>query len=366
MDGMTEVTPKKSTRTNAYRWIFRGIVFGFLLLVLMFGLVVFAFIRNLTASWTGVGINPFRPIDVAFRPEQPTNENDIIELETVPDVQITPIPWDGKSRISILLLGLDYRDWVERKSAPRSDTMILVSVDPITRQISMLSIPRDLWVEIPGFGHNRINSAYMFGESSRLPGGGPALAMRVVEDLVGVPIQYYAVVNFSTFETMIDEIGGIDVLVKERIKISPIGRMSIWLDPKAHHFNGAEALAYARVRKTSGGDFSRAERQQQVALAILDKVVGAEMIPTLVSKAPKLYQELSSGIRTNLSLEEMISLAWLATSIPKEDYHQGVIAPPSMVGFYTRPDGAQVLRAVTDQIRVLRDQLFVDTSAIGP
>jgi LCP family protein required for cell wall assembly len=363
---MKQASRQKSTAKSAYRWIFRAIAFGFLLLVLMFGVVVFAFVRNLTASWTGVGINPFKPIDVAFRPADPTSGSEPGIPETVPDVQVTPIPWDGKSRISILLLGLDYRDWVARKGSPRSDTMILVSVDPITRQVSMLSIPRDLWVEIPGFGHNRINTAYMFGESSRLPGGGPALAMRVVEDLVGVPIQYYAVVDFSAFERLIEEIGGIDVLVRERIKIAPIGRMAFYLDPKAHHLDGAEALAYARVRKASGGDFGRAERQQQVAFAILDKVVGAEMIPTLVAKAPKLYQEVSSGINTNLSLEEMVSLAWLVTSIPKEDYHRGVIAPPNMVGFYTRPDGAQVLRAVTDQIRVLRDQLFVETSAVAP
>lgn len=366
MKDVTEKTGKPTSNKQIYRWLFRAIALGFIALVLMFGVVAFAFVRNITASWTGVGLNPFNPIDVAFRPEEATVDTNEIDLEPVPDVQVTPIPWDGKSRISILLLGLDYRDWVARKGAPRSDTMILVSIDPVTRQVSMLSIPRDLWVEIPGFGHNRINTAYMFGESSRLPGGGPALAIRVVEDLVGVSIQYYAVVDFSTFEYLIDEIGGIDVLVTERLKISPIGRMSFYLDPKAHHLDGAQTLAYARVRKASGGDFGRAQRQQQVAFAILDKVVGAEMIPTLVAKAPKLYQKLSSGIITNLSLEEMISLAWLATSIPKEDYHRGVIAPPNMVGFYTRPDGAQVLRAVTDQIRVLRDQLFVDTSAIGP
>ncbi|MFP3854572.1 MAG: LCP family protein, partial [Anaerolineales bacterium] len=175
----------------------------------------------------------------------------------------------------------------------------------------------------------------------------------------------YAVIEFSAFERMIDEIGGIDVLVPQRIKISPIGRTSFWLDAKAHHLDGAEALAYARVRKNAGGDFGRAERQQQVALAVVDRVVGFDMVPTLVSKAPRLYQELSSGIRTDMTLSQMVSLGWLAINVPKDDIRQGVISPPGMVRFHTTDTGAQVLRPVPDAIRELRDRLFVETSAVG-
>lgn len=244
--------------------------------------------------------------------------------------------------------------------------MFLVTIDPITQEAGMLSIPRDLWVEIPGFGFNRINTAYMFGEAYSLPGGGPGLAMQVVENLLGIPIQYYAVIEFPTFENLIDEIGGIDVAVKERIKIAPIGRDAFWLDPKPYHLDGAETLAYARVRKYGGGDFGRAGRQQQVALAVMDRVVGFDMIPTLVTKAPGLYLQLSEGIKTNMSLQEMIALGWLAISIPKDNISQGVIAPPNMIAFHVRPDGANVLRAVPDQIRIMRDEIFVDTSGFGP
>lgn len=336
---------------------------AFALGILLLGALLFSAVRNITASWTGTGLNPFNPVQPSQQPgAEPTAPGPTATLVLA---EVTPIPWNGKSRVTILLMGLDYRDWQRGVGAPRSDTMMLLSVEPVTRQVSMLSIPRDLWVEIPGFTHNRINTAYSSGEANRLPGGGPGLAMRAVENLVGVPIQYYAVIDFATFERLIDEIGGIDVLVQERIKISPIGRLSKWLDAKAYHLDGAEALAYARTRKGSGGDFSRAQRQQQVALAILDRVVGFEMIPTLVAKAPALYQELASGVRTNMSLEQIISLAWLAARLPKENIQQGVIAPPRMVGFYTRPNGAQVLRPVPDEIRILRDQLFVDTSEIG-
>jgi len=230
----------------------------------------------------------------------------------------------------------------------------------------MVSIPRDLWVEIPGFKHNRINTAYMLGEAYNLPGGGPALAQQTVENLLGVPVTYFAVIDFHTFERLIDEIGGIDVLVKERIRIAPIGAESSYLEAKPYHLNGAEALAYARVRKNAGGDFGRAERQQQVVLAALDRVVGFDVLPGLVARSPALYQELASGIRTNLSLEQIISLAWLVLKIPSDDVQSGYIGPPKMVGFYTRPDGAQVLRFVPDQIRIMRDEIFVETSAFSP
>jgi anionic cell wall polymer biosynthesis LytR-Cps2A-Psr (LCP) family protein len=174
------------------------------------------------------------------------------------------------------------------------------------------------------------------------------------------------VIDFHAFERVVDEIGGVDVEVPQEIRIAAIGRKGRYLEPGWHHLDGPDALAYARVRKTAGGDFGRAERQQQVVLAVLDRLVSLEMLPTLVSKAPTLYQEVSEGVRTSLSLEQMVSIAWLAVQIPRENIRQGVIAPPKMVGFYTRPDGAQVLRAVTEQIRILRDQIFSETSAFGP
>jgi LCP family protein required for cell wall assembly len=349
--------------SNRPKWLLPVLAVGFGITILVVGLLTHAIVRDLTEAWTGTGLNPFSPIGQATGEGLPLPPG--VPTATIPIPEVTPVPWDGRSRVTILLLGLDFRDWQAGVGAPRSDSMMLLSVDPISEQVSILSIPRDLWVEIPGFTHNRINTAYSSGEGNRLPGGGPGLAMRTVESVIGVPIQYYAVVDFATFERLIDEIGGIDVLVRQRIKISPIGRLSRWLEAKPYHLDGAEALAYARTRKGGGGDFSRAERQQQVALAILDRVVGFDMIPLLVGKAPVLYQELASGVRTNLSLNQMIALAWLAKDIQKEDIQMAVIEPPNMIGFYTRPDGAQVLRAVPDEIRKLRDRLFVDTSAIG-
>lgn len=342
----------------------RLLAVAFILSSIIMAIVTYFLVRDLTASYTGVGLNPFEAQggDDLYNTPLPNVTPTAIELP------VEPIPWDGNARVTILVMGTDYRDWLEGQGAPRSDTMMLVTIDPITRQAGMLSIPRDLHVEIPGFGYNRINTAYRFGESARLPGGGPELAIKTVENLIGVPIDYYAVIDFHTFERMIDEIGGIEVEVPVRIKISPINRHQRWLEPGVHQLDGPDALGYARVRKGegSGGDFGRAERQQQVVLAVLERMVRLDLLPSMISKAPSLYQELASGVRTNLSLEQMISLAWLAIQIPEDQIQSGVIGPPKMVGFYTKPDGAQVLRAVPDQIRILRDQIFTATSAFGP
>ena len=347
--------------TSCYTWVLRGLALAFGLSTFLAAVVIFYLVQDFTAGYTGIGLNPFQEVDQEF-------DTTPLPNVTPTAVQLLEMPesWDGKARVTILVLGIDYRDWEAGASAPRSDSMMLVTIDPITMQAGMISIPRDLWVEIPGFNVNRINTAYMFGEAYRLPGGGPELAIKAVEGLLGVPIQYFAVINFHTFERMIDELGGVDVEVSQRIKISAIGRHQRWLDPGIHHLDGPDTLAYARVRKGAGDDFGRAERQQQVLLAVLERVVSLDMLPVLISKAPTLYQELSTGIRTNLSLEQMISLALLAVKVPEENIRKGVIGLPNMVGFYTRPDGAKVLRQVPDQIRQLRDYIFTETSAFGP
>jgi LCP family protein required for cell wall assembly len=349
-------------KISYYTWVIRFLVVAFILSIVLGSFIIYHLVRDLTVGYTGVGLNPFRPVDQDVMTGTPLPG----VTPTMVQFQETPQPWDGKARVTILVMGIDYRDWEAGEGAPRSDSMMLVTVDPITMQAGMLSIPRDLWVEIPGFNFNRINAAYAFGEGYRLPGGGPDLAVKTVERFIGVPIQYYAVIDFRAFERMIDELGGLDLEVQERIKISAIDRHERWLEPGIHHLDGPDTLAYARARKGAGGDFGRAARQQQVLRAVLDHLVRLDMLPALITRAPALYQELASGVRTNLSLEQMVSLAWLAVRIPQDSIRQGVIGPPKMVGFYTRPTGAQVLRPVPDQIRQLRNYIFVETSAFGP
>ncbi|MGD1994499.1 MAG: LCP family protein, partial [Anaerolineae bacterium] len=124
-------------------------------------------------------------------------------------------PWQGNQRVNVLLLGIDER---ESEHGPwRTDTMMVLTVDPLTKSGGMLSIPRDLWVPIPGFDHGKINTANYLGDAYDYPGGGPALAMRTVEYNLGVPIHYYVRVNFKAFIELVDMVGGIDVYVEEEI-----------------------------------------------------------------------------------------------------------------------------------------------------
>lgn len=279
----------------------------------------------------------------------------------------TPVPWDGASRVTILIMGLDFRDW-ESNEVPRTDTMILFSIDPLSKTAGMLSIPRDMWVNIPGMGYNKINTAYRWGELYKLPGGGPGLAMKTVEEFLGVPVNYYAQIDFMAFVRFIDELGGLDMHIREEITVDPIGPNNTrTLEPGVQALDGATVLAYARMRYTEGGDFDRSSRQMEVIMALRDQILTFDQLPELIKKSPALYKELQSGIRTNLTLNQVIQLAALATKIDREDIIQGIIGPPKQVEFATNPeDGQAVLIPIPDQIRILRDEVFATGGPVGP
>jgi LCP family protein required for cell wall assembly len=276
----------------------------------------------------------------------------------------TPVPWDGKSRITLLVMGLDLRDWEDGTDVPRTDSMILVSVDPQSGTAGMLSIPRDTWVSVPGMGKNKINTAYRWGEVYQLPGGGPALAMQTVEDFLAIPIDYYAMIDFNAFVGFIDEMGGLDMHIREEIVVDPIGPGNTrTLEPGVQTLDGATALAYARQRYTGNDDFDRSERQQEVIMAIRDQVLQFNMLPTLISKSPRLYQKLSAGIRTNLTMTQIVQLARLALDISKENIKRGVISSPLQVEQTINPeDGQAILVPNAEQIRLLRDEVFASVS----
>lgn len=345
-------------------WAIKALVAAFLVAAVGSGILVFTTVRGLASAWTGTGLNPFQALG--------QTGSDVTEgTQGIPtpvtEIGVTVPEWNGSDRVTVLLMGLDYRDWLADEGAPRTDSMMLLTLDPVARTAGMLSIPRDLWVDIPGFEHNRINTAYSQGEGFNVPGGGPALAMSTVENLLGVPVEYYAVIDFHTFELLVDEIGGVDVLITEDVKISPIGRQSHWLYAgHSRHLDGADTLAYARARKTGGGDFDRANRQQQVALALRDTILDLDMVPTLLTRAPALYEEVSSGIRTNLSLDQMIALGMSALQVSKDNITKAVISVPDYVTLEMLSDGAQVLKPIPNKIRELRDQVFTNTSVVGP
>ena len=174
---------------------------------------------------------------------------------------------------------------------PLADTLILATYDPQSQTIGLLSIPRDLWVDLPGLGYHKINQSFQMGEATNYPGGGPAMAMDTVEALLDIPIHFYVLVDFEAFVRLIDEIGGVKIDVPEQIVVDPLGDHNTKvLQPGIQTLPGDIALAYARSRNTAGSDFDRAERQQQVIMGVRERVASFEILPTLISKAPALYQ----------------------------------------------------------------------------
>jgi len=353
----------KPARTN---WILIGLVILFFVVAAAAAFLTFNYVKDFVASWNitdlpGVVVNPGA---------EPTENSPQSETQAVkpPAVVIgpEPIPWDGASRVNILVMGLDYRDWVSGEGAPRTDTMILASVDPLSETVGLLSIPRDLWVNLPGFEEpNRINVAYRFGETYQLPGGGPALAMDTVEGLLGLKIDYYALIDFYSFEQFIDELGFIEIDVPHNIWVDPIDGPTVKLKRGAHDLPGNLALAYARARNTEGGDFDRAGRQMQVIMAVRDRILSYDMFTTLISRAPAIYEQISSGVQTNLTLEQAVQLAWLVKQIPAEDIKRGSIGTDH-VTFGKSPEGDDVLKPRPEQIRILRDEIFAAEGLASP
>jgi LCP family protein required for cell wall assembly len=337
----------------------------------------FIFVRNVVVCWSITKLPGVPPascgIDNDLEGPQITDNQPGTPV-AIPDASLAEIPapeetlpaWDGGSRVTLLFIGLDERDWEVGAGAPRSDTMMLFTIDPVSKTAGMLSIPRDLWINIPGLGYSKINTAYAYGEARKMPGGGPGLAVETVEHFIGVPIQYYAQVDFGAFEEAIDAMGGLYLCPGERITIDPIGpKPPVKMGPECRSYWGYEILGYARNRKTEGGDVDRANRQQKVVMALVDQVFSPENFPKMVRRAPKIYAEAESGLRTNLSFDDALKLGVLLSQVPRDNIKRGVI-DYTMVTFDNVILGgadAAIFKPIPDKIRVLRDEIF---SAAGP
>ena len=340
---------------------------AFVVAALGTALLTFAIVRDVVANSGLRGLPEF----VADQPEalQAALPEEIASQGNLP-LQTgsgpAPLPWDGERPINVLVMGLDYRDWESGGGAPRTDTMILLSLDPANRTAGMLSIPRDLWVKIPGFEPNKINTAYRLGEIYRVEGGGAGLAMRAVQSLLGMNIDYYALIDFGAFERFIDEIGGVKLDAPTEIKVDPMGpKLPKVVQPGVQVLPGDLALAYARARGTEGGDFDRAERQQQVIMGIRNRLLDRRTLPSLIRRAPVLYSTIASGVRTNLTLFQVIRLAWLARQVPEENIQRGAIGP-NQATFGNAEDGQEILVPIPKAILFLRDEIFTTSGPIVP
>jgi len=265
-------------------------------------------------------------------------------------------------RTNILLLGIDRRGG--KGWGYRTDTMIIVSVDTVNNTVSMLSIPRDLYLEIPGVKETRINEANVYGYSYDYPGGGPALLQRTIEQNFGIPLDYYIMVDFDGFTQVVDTLDGIDVNVPRELHDTqypdprpgdPYAYTTIHFDAGWQHMDGQKALRYSRSRMSTS-DFDRAKRQQQVLLAIREKAVGLGIL-NLMPKLPSLFATMGNMFKTDMTLNEMKDLALLAPKIDLENVQSAVIEKPLVYGYRTE-SGAAVQLPKWDLIDPLIDELF--------
>lgn len=269
--------------------------------------------------------------------------------------------WKGRERVNVLVMGIDQRP-NEDANIARSDSMILLTLDPVAKTAGMLSIPRDLYVPLPGRNtQDRINVAHALG--------GPKYAMQTVEYNLGIPVQYYVRLNFSAVIKLIDLVGGIDVFNDEDINDLSYPDMNFGYDPfklKAgwQHLDGATALKYARTRHGSS-DFARMRRQQQVILALRDKASDPGTMTRLLPQAPQILQTLKDSLESNLTPLELAQLATLAREVPAEKISK-VTIDEGATQYWTTPQGASVLIPNRDKVRELRDQLYATSEVTVP
>lgn len=279
----------------------------------------------------------------------------------------TPLPVP-KSRpqgeaTTVLLLGTDRRS--PDGSIDNTDTLMLFHLDPNARRIVILSIPRDLYVEIPGHEQGRINTAYALGEQDGA--GGLALARQTVSTTLGIPVQHAVCLNFDAFVTLINAIGGVDVDVPDDISDptypdSGIGYDPFYLPAGQQHLDGATALRYARTRATLGDDFDRTTRQRQLVLAMRDQVTQLDKLPGLIAQSPQLWADLQTTFETDLTLGQIVDLAVVASRVPADQIVSTGI-DQTCTHFWTTPGGAQVLVPDQATIETLLTDLFSPPSA---
>jgi len=291
---------------------------------------------------------------------------DVYSLPPTP----APLREFSPNAINIVLLGSDKRP---DRSGWRTDVMILVSVDPDVPSLTMVSIPRDLWVYVPNWKWTRINLADSHGENIGFPGGGPGLLKQTIQYNLGIPVQYYARVDFSGYKSLIDSVGGVEVIADcplydifpdvpdnetdivngDVLTTVLTGTIDI---PMAgiYRLDGKHALWYARSRKTSpGGDFDRSRRQQRVLRGLWSAI----QQQGLVGQLPALWDTLNQTVQTDLTLNDVIYLAQVGTQLDAQHIRSRFI-DNSMLHFFISSEGGNVYAFNYAELEPVLDEVF--------
>jgi LCP family protein required for cell wall assembly len=273
---------------------------------------------------------------------------------------------NGQDTVNFLLIGSDKRSG----TSFRTDTMVIAILRPNEGQVSLISIPRDLWVSIPGWENQRINTAYQHGELISYPGGGPGLLKDTIQYNLGIRIDHTAMVDFDGFRKIVDTIGGVDVPVScpytDWHLIDPTFNPEIesnWslftVESGVIHMDGDLALWYARSRQKSS-DFDRGRRQQEVLRALFNQALQTDTL----KRIPDLYNNLKDTVMTDLGLGDILQLSLYAPKMTSADIRSYYIRPPYVSSWVTE-QGAYVLLPNTDLLpQLLTEAMSASTTTV--
>jgi polyisoprenyl-teichoic acid--peptidoglycan teichoic acid transferase len=305
--------------------------------------------------WTPTGSSPapiIDPVSATSTPPAPTEFptidpnfliNTVAPLPTI-DASGSQVLNNGQETINFLLIGSDKRSG----SSFRTDTMIIAILRPNDGQVSLISIPRDLWVSIPTWENQRINTAYQHGENSGYPGGGAGLLRDTIQYNLGIRIDHTAMVDFDGFRQIVDTLGGVDVPVSCAYTdwrlidptYDPQNENNWYLytaNPGVIHMDGDLALWYARSRQKSS-DFDRGRRQQEVLRSIYSQALQAGTL----TRIPELYNNLKDTVNTDLGITDILQLSIIAPRMTNADIRSYYMRPPYVTSWIT-DGGAYVL-----------------------
>jgi LCP family protein required for cell wall assembly len=285
----------------------------------------------------------------------------LVDSSPAPGPLPRPYPGSAAAPASLLILGSDG----ESVASDETDTLMLLYLDAGTECAFALSIPRDLYVDVPGHAQARAGSVYGLGQKSHQDTSGLVLAKEAISATLGFPVQHAALIHFDGFITLIDAIGGVDVEVPHPIEDPKFpddhgGRDPLRIPAGTRHFDGDLALQYARTRIIPAPGFDRAFRQQQIVLAVHDRVTHPDRLPDLIADAPNLWSAIADGIETDLSLSDAIDMALLVTNVTADGIRTASLDDCCTIQ-QTTPTGERVLLPQADEITALMDDLLEES-----
>lgn len=297
------------------------------------------------------------PDQLSPTPEALPTQPPTVDLASLP-------PLTDHETINFLLIGSDRRP---TGTSHRTDTMLIAIVWYKQGQVSLISIPRDLWIEIPTVGMQRINTAYQSGEFGGYPGGGMGLLKDTILLNLGIRIDHTAMVEFDGFRRIVDTLGGVEIPVACAYtdwrlidpNYDPNDENNWWLytvGPGQVYMDGDLALWYARSRSKSS-DYDRGRRQQEVLRTLFQKALQTDTF----NKIPQLYNDLASTVITDMGLTDLLSYAPYAVNFTNANIRSYYIRPPYVSG-WTTPGGASVLLPQEDALR----QMLTEATTLSP